>query len=106
MRLRIRVLPAAERDLDDQADYINGKAGEATVLRFYEAAAASYERIARMPGLGATWAPSWLPDAGLRLWQVEGFEKHLIIYREDGETLEVVRVLHAARDLEAAFESD
>jgi toxin ParE1/3/4 len=32
---------------------------------------------------------------------VKGFEKHLIFYRQRETGIEIVRVLHAARDVEA-----
>lgn len=47
-----RVLPAADTDLDDQAAYLAREASLEIALRFYDAAAASFEQIARMPGLG------------------------------------------------------
>jgi plasmid stabilization system protein ParE len=35
---RVRVLPAADSDLDDQAGYLARAAGLETALRFYDAA--------------------------------------------------------------------
>jgi toxin ParE1/3/4 len=35
---------------------------------------------------------------------VPGFEKHLVFYRVDEESVEVVRVVHGARDLALALE--
>jgi plasmid stabilization system protein ParE len=36
---------------------------------------------------------------------IRGFEKHVIFYRPIANGIEVVRVLHASRDLEAMFET-
>ena len=41
MTARYRVLPAADRDLDDQADYLSREAGIEIALRFYDAARSS-----------------------------------------------------------------
>ena len=45
-----------------------------------------------------------LPDAELpemRRWHIDGFDDHLIIYRETERGIEIVRVLHGARDIVA-----
>ena len=47
-----RVSPAADADLDDQAAYLTRESGMETALRFYDAAATTFEAIARMPGIG------------------------------------------------------
>ena len=44
--------------------------------------------------------------AGLRSWPVPGFPKHLIFYRVDEDLVEVVRVLHGARDLAIVLEDE
>ena len=41
----------------------------------------------------------WL--AGGRVWRISGFEKHLIFYRPRPEGVEILDVIHGARDLEA-----
>jgi toxin ParE1/3/4 len=43
---------------------------------------------------------------GLRAWQIRGFENHIIFYRPVEDGIEVVRVLHAARDIAATFEEE
>jgi toxin ParE1/3/4 len=37
------------------------------------------------------------------MWPDRGFDKHLIFYRETDEGLEIVRILHTARDINALF---
>jgi toxin ParE1/3/4 len=99
------VSPAADADLDEQAAYLAGEASLETALRFYDAAAATFEAIARMPGIGQRHETSNLRLAGLRAWRVEGFENHLVFYRLTEAGVEVVRVLHGARDLSRLFEA-
>ena len=38
--------------------------------------------------------------AGVRSWGIRGFPNHLIFYRPTDDRIEVIRVLHAARDIE------
>jgi plasmid stabilization system protein ParE len=50
-----RVLPAADRDLDEQADYLATAASLETALRFYDAARSTFGKLADMPGMGEKW---------------------------------------------------
>lgn len=36
----------------------------------------------------------------VRLWLVRGFDKYLIFYRATAEVVEILRVLHSARDID------
>ncbi len=58
-----------------------------------------------MPGMGERWESNNPHLAGLRVWRVEGFEKHLIFYRATDDGIEVVRVVHGARDISSVLES-
>ena len=42
----------------------------------------------------------------MRSWRVEGFEAYLLFYRSKGGDVEIVRLLHGARDLEWLFDDD
>jgi toxin ParE1/3/4 len=44
--------------------------------------------------------------ADLRQWPVPGFEKYLIFYRPAEDGIDVVRVLHGARDLDAILDEE
>ncbi|APW64303.1 type II toxin-antitoxin system RelE/ParE family toxin [Paludisphaera borealis] len=102
---RYRLLPAADRDLDEQAGYLADNASLETALRYYDNAAASFATIAGMPGMGEHWESADLRLAGLRVWRIEGFEKHLIFYRHGDDGIDIVRVLHGARDIPSILES-
>lgn len=106
MTPRIRVLPAADRDLDEQAAYLAREATVDTAMRFYDAVGAGFDQIARMPGIGQRCHSTTPRLAELRVWRVAGFEKHLIFYRSAGDVIDIVRVLHAARDIDSVLESD
>jgi toxin ParE1/3/4 len=97
------IAPAADRDVDNHFRYIARHNCEAAV-RFLQAADASYERLAAMPELGERQEFRNERLAGLRVWQIRGFENYLIFYRPVESGIEVVRVLHAARDIAAILE--
>ena len=99
MKARHFVSPAADRDLDDQAAFLAADASLETALRFYDAAASTFEKIASMPGIGERWESAQPRLVGLRVSRVDGFENHLIFYKPTDDGIEIVRVLHGARDI-------
>jgi toxin ParE1/3/4 len=106
MTAQYRVLPAADADLDEQAAYLARAASLETALRFYDAASATFEVLARMPGIGERRQTTNQRLEGLRAWRIEGFEKHVVFYRSVADGIEIVRVLHGARDIDRILESE
>lgn len=86
----VQLLPAADRDLDEQAGYLAKAAGLETALRFYDSAASTFESLARMPGIGEPWKSPRSRLAGLRTSRIQGFENHLAFYRAVEGGIEVV----------------
>jgi toxin ParE1/3/4 len=98
---RYVVLPAADRDLDEQAEYLVQVGTLETGLRFLDAVDITFSFLAGNPEIG-TLRKSKIPAlAEVRFWPVRGFEKHLIFYRPTANGVEIVRVLHGRRDLES-----
>jgi len=93
----------ALRDIEGIARHIAEDNLDAA-LRFYDAAEAAFLRLAEMPGVGVVRFPKHPRLADVRMWPVPGFEKCLVFYQQNQDTVEVVRVLHAARDIERMFE--
>ena len=94
--------PEALRDLVEQADYIAQQSLEAAE-RFLDAAEATFELLARSPELGGLCQFRSPQAAGLRVWPVRGFKNHLVFYRPADNGIDVIRVIHAARDIEAVL---
>jgi toxin ParE1/3/4 len=102
MTYRVERSERVWRDLEEIADFIANESLDAA-LRFYEAAEAAFEELAQMPEMGAsrTFRNSRL---GLvRMWPIPRFENWLIFYRPIDQGIEVLRVLHSARDINALF---
>jgi toxin ParE1/3/4 len=100
------VLPAADADLEHQAEYLAREASLDTALRFYDAARMTFEKIAQNPEIGQKRDSLNPRLAGLRVWRVEGFEKHLIFYRPGDDGVDIIRVLHGARDIDSVLPED
>lgn len=89
---------AARRDLVEHFDYLEEHAGLDTAERFLTQAEASFNDLARQPGMGAPLTLKHPQLAGIRKWRVKDFDNHLIFYMPRPDGVSVVRVLHAASD--------
>lgn len=103
MKFRAVITPSADRDLDAQFFYF-AEESVSLARRFFAAAELTFDRLARVPELGAVYGFERAEIADLRVWQVRGFENHLIFYRPIPDGIEVVRVLHGARDIPTVFD--
>ena len=95
---RVVVHPQSDQDLDEHFAYISGDrpgAGQ----RFLTSSRAAMERLAEFPGIGRAREFKSPALAGIRSWRIPGFERYLVFYKEIADGVEVVRVVHGARDL-------
>jgi toxin ParE1/3/4 len=92
---RFVLTPRAEQDLNDIWDYIADDNIEAAdrVLKALENAIL---KLAKTPGIGH-WREE-LTDKRHRFFLVHSY---LIIYRHETKPLQIIRVLHAARDVQS-----
>ena len=100
MSLKIIKREDAKQDVIELADYIAHDSLEAAE-RFIDAAEAAFGFLAAMPDVGSRRELRDPELSGLRMWPIRGFEKHLIFYRQIPDGLEIVRVLHSARNIQA-----
>src|SRR5262245_37373444 len=105
MSPRVVLRPVAVADLDDHADYLEGRR-RGTGARFYAAADASVRRLAERPGLGERYEVAVPRLDGLRCWAIPRFRNHLFFYLPIEGGIEVIRVLHGARDIDRLLASD
>lgn len=85
-------------DLEERSEYIR-RHNPRAALRFLAEAEATIGRLAAMPGLGSRYAPDHPVLADLRFFPISRYESDLVFYRPLGDGIEVIRVLHGARDL-------
>ena len=87
---------AADDDIAEQLEYLAGRRPE-TARRYASALEKSFEHIRLMPEIGALrWYGSRLGT--VRMWPVPKFSRFLVFYQVTRTTVEVIRVLHSARD--------
>jgi toxin ParE1/3/4 len=97
--------PRAERDLIEHFAYI-ARDKTAPAERFLRVAEESFNRLADMPGIGRKWESSQPHLAGIRVYPMpSGFRSYLIFYRLTDKVVEILCVLHGARDLGPLLDS-
>lgn len=101
----LRLRPRANEDLAEHVRYLSGESAGLAV-RFIDAVLAALDTLRAHPEMGAPRA--WRDErlSGLRTWPVPGFERWLIFYRLTEASVDVVRVLHGARDLPEVLRED
>ena len=101
------ITPAARADLLAQWDYYADEVGQPDLAdRFTAQAESTFKKLAHTPGLGRPRSFGHSRLQNLRSWKVDGFPNHLIFYRPlpHQPGVEILRVLHGARNLETLFE--
>ena len=96
--MKYRISKRAGRDLDSIWRYLAKNASIDTAERVEEEFRRAIKSLAEMPGMGHERAE--LRGKPYRFWAVYSY---LIVYRVEGGTLIVVRVIHGARDLDRLF---
>ena len=99
MKWRLALRPQADRDINNQFEYI-AKDNLEAAIRFYEAAFSAFDVLLRNPHIGPAREFENPQLSDVRIWLVKGFDKYLIFYRTTDERVEILRVLHAARDID------
>lgn len=94
---------AAKRDLSDHFVFLGENASVAVARHFLHAANVSFQALAKMPELGAQRTFRNPSFSSVRTWPVKGFERYLIFCRPLTDGVEILRVIHAARDIERLF---
>jgi toxin ParE1/3/4 len=93
----------AARDVDQIAAYLATEGSDEVGKRFLESVHDTFRLLAANPNLG------WRPEVtlarlkGVRSFRVGQFEKVLVFYRQLPKGIEILRVLHGARNIEALF---
>jgi len=106
MTFIVRNTALARRDLLETANYLEEAVGLATAERFLATVEQALDQLAGMPALGAPWMSSHPRLQGIRTWVVPGFRKYLIFYLALEGEIEVIRVLHGARDTQSILEAE
>jgi len=103
---KVSFRPLARKDIRDAAAYLLLEASETVAVRFEEAVQNLAHMLAGMPGIGVPCSFRNPELHDMRRLTVKGFENWLLFYRDTEDRIDVIRVLHGARDIAAIFEED
>jgi len=101
MTLILDVLPAAVQDIEACGNYLAERNLSASD-RFADAVDATIQMLLHNPNLGERLHADLTGQTRYRT--ISGFKNYLIFYRQVDSALEIVRVLHGARDYGRLFE--
>ena len=105
MKRRLYRHPNALADVEEAAVYIGLESSE-SAMRFIDAVEKTMRLLSGNPGLGIARTLTRRKLLGLRSFPVKGFEKYLVFYLPHEHGIEVLRVLHGARDLPTVLEDE
>ena len=100
--LPLDIAEEAYADLAEIGLYFTRKAPEVEG-RFYLAFDKTIRRLASAPTLGERCQFRNPKTKEMRVWQVDGFSNYLIFYRPKDGVLQILRVIHGARDYATIF---
>jgi toxin ParE1/3/4 len=98
---RYVIRPKADQDLDEQAYYFATQASPEVGHKFLLAAHETFSLLATQPEMGWHCRLKHPGLASLRAFRVSGFERLLVLYRPRPDGVEILRVVHGSRDLQA-----
>ena len=98
MTHRYSLSARAERELDEIADYTFERWGRQKAIDYIDRLRARFRWLVENPDLGRR-RPELSPE-------IRSFPEgsHVVFYRVKGETFEVVRILHRAREMSDGWE--
>jgi len=95
------VRPSADRDLEEQAYYYATEGSPELGRRFLVAARETFALLATQPEMGWRRRLKHPVLESLRAFRVSGFERVIILYRPVPGGVDILRVVHGSRDLQA-----
>jgi toxin ParE1/3/4 len=95
------IRPKADHDLDAQAYYFAVQANPELGHRFLVAAHETFTLLAKQPEIGWRLRLKHPDLKSVRAFRVSGFEKILVLYRPRPKGIEILRVVHGSRNIQA-----
>ncbi|MGA9528114.1 MAG: type II toxin-antitoxin system RelE/ParE family toxin [Terriglobales bacterium] len=106
MKPRYSLRPKADQDLDEHSRYLAQQGSPDAGHRFLVAAHESFALLATQPEMGWHFRSRYPGTLGLRAFRVSGFERMLILYLPHPTGVEILRIVHGARDLPRILQHD
>jgi toxin ParE1/3/4 len=96
----------ARQDLVGIARYYAKEAGPEIARRFLKQAEETFGRLASSAGIGRRYKAQHSEFPPIRFFPIALFRKYLIFYLPTSDSIQIVRVLHSARDLDSILDQE
>lgn len=103
MTPRVTQRPRARLDLLEQFVHFAEEANVGLAERYYAVVDQTCTMLVNQSHAGVLYDSGIVSLEGLRRFPVHGFENHLIFYLPRPGGVEVIRILHGARDIDNIF---
>lgn len=94
-----RLAPSASRDINAIFDYLLSTDGIDAAMHIYSGLERAFEKLGRMPGIGHR--REQFTSSNLLFFNVWSY---YVVYKPDSSPLEIVRIIHSARDIPTAMD--
>jgi toxin ParE1/3/4 len=105
MSLTIQLYPKAQQDIETIVDYLKQENPQ-SAQNFIQYLQESLDTLSLFPKLGHLRDYQHPTLKQIRMLPIKRFSNYLIFYQPNETTLQVVRVLHASRDIAQLFSID
>lgn len=101
----VRLTPKADGDVDSCFLWIH-KDNPSAALKFIDAIEETCNTLSKMPSIGSRHYMDIPLVRGIRMIAVNNFKNHLLFFLEYETHIDVIRLLHGARDIPEALQSE
>jgi toxin ParE1/3/4 len=103
---KVRFRPRAWEDIQESAEFLANEGSSKIAERFLDSIDEITHRLTGLPQMGTPCRFSNPQLRNLRRIPVSGFGKWMVFYQESKDGVEVIRVLHGARDIASILNRD
>ncbi len=103
MAEQIAIRRQAQFDIIELAAFLDSHSPR-VADRFLRECEATFQLLLTSPGIGSLYPTSVPRHQGIRVFPIRGFPNHVVFYFSREVAIEIVRVLHGARDLDSALQ--
>ncbi len=98
--------PRARRDLLEQFVYFGEESSVELAERYIAAIDEVCDMLVKQPNAGVAYDSGIAGLEGMRRFPIRGFENYLMFYVPHPGGIDVVRILHGARDIDSLFSQE
>lgn len=100
----VRITPKADSDIDSCFAWIKRENPQAAI-KFLDAVELTCRNLSQTPSIGSRRYADVPLVRGVRVVAVKGFKNNFLFFMENETTIDIIRVVHGARDIPEVLSS-